>query len=532
MTKMKLGYILHGSLVEGFYMRLLSHQNLEQIKTGKFVTILGKEYRFFSLITDLELQVTNPEILIFPPQHNEKLLADLLKKHDMYTKVLLRPMLMINKANEHTPVKSIPDHFTPVYESTEKDIADVFGNETKRNYFHIGSPIDMETPVCLDLSKFTERSNGIFGKTGTGKTFLTRLILSGLIKTDAATNLVFDMHSEYGVQARQEGTGKSFVKGLKTLFPHKVAIFSLDPASTRQRGCSPDHEVIFDYHDIRVDDILSLQDELNLHPTALEAAHLITLKYKRDWLSVLLQQEGNVKDFAHSIGAHPESVGALFRKLKRLERLPFVVVQKQEKSSIKTIIEYLEQGIHVILEFGKQTSMFCYLLISNIITRRIHARYIEKTERFIATQKKEDQPQKLVITIEEAHKFLNPITSKQTIFGVIAREMRKYFVSLLLVDQRPSSIDQEIISQIGTKLVALLNDEKDINAVLTGINNAHSLRTVLSTLDAKKQALLFGYSLPMPVVIKTREYDENFYKIISDSGKKKISLKSAIEEIY
>ena len=98
--------------------------------------------------------------------------------------------------------------------------------------------------------------------------------------------------------------------------------------------------------------------------------------------------------------------------------------------------------------------------------------YIAKTELFLGSQKKEDEPKKLMITIEEAHKFLNPQAARQTIFGTIAREMRKYYVSLLVVDQRPSGIDPEIISQIGTKIVAQLNDEKDIQAVLTGINNA------------------------------------------------------------
>ena len=52
------------------------------------------------------------------------------------------------------------------------------------------------------------------------------------------------MHSEYGLQARKEGKDQSFVKGLKTLFPDKVVIFSLDPDSTRRRGGMPDVEVI------------------------------------------------------------------------------------------------------------------------------------------------------------------------------------------------------------------------------------------------------------------------------------------------
>jgi DNA helicase HerA-like ATPase len=155
------------------------------------------------------------------------------------------------------------------------------------------------------------------------------------------------------------------------------------------------------------------------------------------------------------------------------------------------------------------------LLIANIITRRIHKAYIAKTELFLGSQKKEHEPKKLMITIEEAHKFLNPHAAKQTIFGTIAREMRKYYVSLLVVDQRPSGIDQEIISQIGTKIVAQLNDEKDIQAVLMGINNGQTLRAILSSLDSKKQALVLGHAVAMPVVVQTREYNEAFYQAMS-----------------
>ena len=81
----------------------------------------------------------------------------------------------------------------------------------------------MDAPVCLDLERLTERSNGIFGKTGTGKTFLTRLVLAGLIHNDKAVNLIFDMHSEYGLQARtkKEHRQEAFVKGLKHCFPKK-----------------------------------------------------------------------------------------------------------------------------------------------------------------------------------------------------------------------------------------------------------------------------------------------------------------------
>ncbi len=135
-----------------------------------------------------------------------------------------------------------------------------------------------------------------------------------------------------------------------------------------------------------------------------------------------------------------------------------------------------------------------------------------------------------MITIEEAHKFLNVQTAKQTIFGTIAREMRKYYVSLLVVDQRPSGIDPEVLSQIGTKIIAQLNDEKDIQAVLTGVNAATQLKIILATLETKKQALLVGHAIAMPVVIQTREYDEHFYRAVMSLPLK--PAKELIQELF
>jgi len=533
----KLGHIVAGSLTEGFELRIAPETDLESIKTGKFVSIVGGQHTFFSLVTDLTLKVTHPDILLFPPSPQEKLLTSIIKQKDIYATVHLKPMLMLTPDGSPSPVKTIPSHFCPVYEASNQDVALIFGdeNEPTKKYFNIGTPLDMKTPVCLNLEKLTERSNGIFGKTGTGKTFLTRLVLAGLIKNEKAVNVIFDMHSEYGLQARKEGAGHAFVKGLKTLFSDKVTIFSLDPDSTRRRGGTPDVAVTIAYQSIHVEDIISLQSELNLHSTALEAAYLIAAKHKKNWLQALLSNGDNLKDFASDLGAHPESIAALYRKLKRVERLPFLkpaaVGAYKNISVVDQMIECIDKGMHIIIEFGNFTSTFCYLLVANIITRRIHTRYVQKTEKFLGSQRKEDEPKKLMITIEEAHKFLNQQAARQTIFGTIAREMRKYYVSLLIVDQRPSGIDPEIISQIGTKIVAQLSDEKDIQAVLTGISNATNLRSILASLDSKKQALLMGHALTMPVVIQTREYDQKFYQAMGDTVTTK-QVDALIQEIF
>ena len=56
--------------------------------------------------------------------------------------------------------------------------------------------------------------------------------------------------------------------------------------------------------------------------------------------------------------------------------------------------------------------------------------------------------------------------------------------------------------------------KRDIGAVLTGVSNASWLRGVLASLDSKQQALLMGHAVPMPVVIRTRDYNPAFYSAL------------------
>jgi DNA helicase HerA-like ATPase len=367
-------------------------------------------------------------------------------------------------------------------------------------------------PVCLDLRRFVERSNGIFGKSGTGKSFLTRLILCGVIKANAAVNLIFDMHSEYGWSAKnEEGTE---VKGLSQLFGSRVAVYTLDMESSRGRGVKPAGEIKIALREISVADIALLQDELRLHRTAVESAALCEDKLGADWVARLLDMNGEeLTDFANLEGGNHASLSALRSKLRLIDRLPFVE-RALEHSTLDQVIAQLERGQHVVLEFGRQRGLLAYILASNVITRRLHELWVKKTERYWNTKDEADRPRPLMITIEEAHKFLNSDAARQTTFGTIARELRKFYVTLLVVDQRPSGIDAEVLSQIGTRITCQLNDERDIDAIFTGVSGGSHLRTVLATLDSREQALVLGHAVPMPMMVRTRKYDPVFYAAI------------------
>ncbi|NET02533.1 MAG: ATP-binding protein [Sphaerospermopsis sp. SIO1G2] len=550
-SEQPLGSVIEGSLIGGLEVRLHSDISVEDMRVGKFLVVQGARSHFFCMLTDVSLGASNTRILTNPPSWEDTFLREVLAGSGTYGMINLAPMLTFtpeaeaplpstngkslnpfvpsntglasfqpqtSSTIELLPVKTIPSHFSQVYEANEDDFRKVFGweDDPHRKNFSIGKPLDMDVPVCIDLNRFVERSNGVFGKSGTGKSFLTRLLLAGVIKKNAAVNLIFDMHSEYGWEAVAEGKNINTVKGLKQLFPSKVEVYTLDPEATKRRGVRDAQELYLSYEQIEVEDIKLCGRELGLSDAALDNASILCNEFGKSWIPQLFNMTGeDIKIFCDEKPGHPGSINSLQRKLLRLDSLKYMRAVSPQ-NYIKKIVQSLESGKNVVIEFGSQSNMLSYMLVTNMITRRIHEHYVKKADKFLQSKNPLDRPTPLMITIEEAHRFLDSAVVQSTIFGTIARELRKYFVTLLVVDQRPSGIDNEVMSQIGTRITALLNDDKDIDAIFTGVSGAGGLRSVLAKLDSKQQALILGHAVPMPVVVRTRPYDSVFYTEIGD----------------
>ena len=508
----RLGMVVSGSLTEGMEVRLDADTSIEDIKVGTFVNIQGQHMRFFGVVTDVALASMDPTLPASPPDVSNPFIRSVVSGTAAYGTITVEPMLTLGAGESVAgldvpqPAKTIPPHFSQVGSATDEDIRTVFGGEDDR-HFWIGSPLDMDTQLCLDIEELVTRSNGVFGKSGTGKTFLTRLLLAGILQKNVASNLVFDMHNEYGWQGTSEGA-TSTVKGLKQLFSSKVAVFTLDEQSSRNRGINPDYVARIGLEEIEPEDVLMLRESLNLSEVAADATYSLQREFGQSkWLVTFLEMSGGeeMRELASRINVNDRALSTLQNRLRRLMRLPFIDAERSH-DSVNRILDYVQnQDMHVVLEFGRYGSdLSAYILVANLLTRRIYARYQQLTER--AAGDGGQSPRPLVITIEEAHKFLNPGIADQTIFGTIAREMRKFNVTLLVVDQRPSGIDDEIMSQIGTKLTCLLDSDRDVDAVLSGVSGSRKLRAVLSRLESKQQALVFGHALPMPVVVRTRDY--------------------------
>lgn len=523
----RLGLIVEGSLVDGLRARLDGNQSVEEIRVGQFVRITGQKHDYFCLVTDVRLDATNRDLLADPPQPDDDFALRVLAGTTAYGALAIQPMLMLARDGSDDgsaedgprPVRTIPPHFAQVFKAAEADFDRVFGAEADHR-FEIGRPLDMDVPVRLDLNRFVERSNGVFGKSGTGKSFLTRLLHCGIVASGSAVNLIFDMHNEYGALSQSEGGYQ--VKGLRPLFGSRVQVYTLDPRS----GTSNDGVIRVGLNEIEIEDIALLADELQLNTTAVDSAGLCEERLGRDWIAQLTDEDADAEEIAQRIRAHPQSLAALQRRLLRIKRLPFVQARVSDRDSgLDRMIAALAQRQHVVLEFGQQSNLLAYMLAANVITRRIHREWTQKVEAH--KQGKGQAPPQLMITIEEAHKFLNSRAANQTIFGTIARELRKYNVTLLVVDQRPSGIDDEVLSQLGTRVTCALNDDKDIDATLAGVSGASHLRAILASLDSRQQAMILGHAVPMPMALRTRSYDQTFYDWVTRAASRRPAAPTA-----
>ena len=542
-----IGYVVGGGLKANLFVRLTIPA--DQVQEGGFVVLESGNWQFYGLVTDLQLGASDPRFAEAPAaQRLSPTVSRLLNEQTLYTNLEVLPALMLERGpelgsadyeswakahqNENTPrplpIKTVPAHHSPVRLASAGDVAEIFGQPGEKGYFEIGKTREQDHPVCINLDKFVQRSSGIFGATGSGKSFLTRIILAGLIEHNAASVLVFDMHNEYGFDDTASDTGQPVI-GLRTKFPTRVRVVGLGRKSAI-RGKTPDFHLELNESDIQPEDIELLSRELNLRdttPTTLEA--LVHSFGAANWFrefkkmsigSVVPDAEGkkvpapdSVAYWANEAGVNVAAAEGLRSKLTRVFNRPYIVesgsTEPAGSDPLKNIIEALKAGQHVILSFGDYETDLDYLLVSNLLTRKIREAWEESTNEFRSHGKTEPRP--LVIAVEEAHKLLNREMAAQTSFSTIARELRKYYVTLLIIDQRPSQIYDEVMSQLGTRVSGWLGDENDIAAVLSGLAGRDALRGMLARLQPKEEVLLLGWGVPMPILVRSRRYDQKFW---------------------
>jgi hypothetical protein len=124
-----------------------------------------------------------------------------------------------------------------------------------------------------------------------------------------------------------------------------------------------------------------------------------------------------------------------------------------------------------------------------------------------------------VLALEEAHSFVKKYneTDETTtaeicsqVFEKIAREGRKFGLSLLISSQRPSELSPTVLSQCNTFLLHRIVNDRDQDLVKRLVpDNIGGLLNELPILPTRK-AILLGWASSIPILVEMRELERKY----------------------
>lgn len=143
----------------------------------------------------------------------------------------------------------------------------------------------------------------------------------------------------------------------------------------------------------------------------------------------------------------------------------------------------------------------------------------------------------LLLVLEEAHRYLsaNMVGAAKEMVQKIAKEGRKFGVGAMLISQRPSEIDETILSQCGTLFALRINNSNDRNKVRSAMSEGMAgivdslpvLRTgeAIVTGEAAKMPMRCRFKLPKPENFpdsKDPKVSENWSRPLQNEDYKKL----------
>jgi len=486
-----LGEVISGAVSTSIELKLKTES--EEVKIGFPVIVEGQKYDFFCIISDILFPTSNAVTMLANADKLRNTIPmtsiDTARGRVFYSIAELQCVQMVDKLNKKTSqFETLPPYFSPGRLANKEDVELVYQAEEEEQSETIGTLRGVEGfEIPIDFKKLIEVPFGIFGRTHSGKTFLNKIILGNILNLNLAQIFVFDMQSEYGWRSRADSS-----PGLKFFFENKVTLLGLDPSTSKQL----DEELFIGENEITPQDlIVAFQD---LSPGMIDAIYEIE-RNKGD-LTLIEAIKVAVDQNSDTLAPRTtrNTLNALGRRISRLERLDFVV--ESGKGTLNNILLYLKKGQSIVIDFGKYgADFFAYVFVANILSRRLYSAYSEMKDMT-------EYPH-LVVLLEEAHKFLDPSVAKETIFDRLAREMRKFKLVLAMVDQRPSRIDSEILSQLANRFILSLTDPKDIIGALSGPVDPASWRAIVKAMPPRT-VLMFGDAIKAPTAMDILLYNE------------------------
>jgi hypothetical protein len=388
--------------------------------------------------------------------------------------------------------------------------------------------IDEQAQAFLDGDKFFQRHAVVVGSTGSGKSWSVAKLIEQIAKLPMANCILFDIHGEYS------GTS-FFADGIQHL---RVA----NPSDLGKTGSLDNNILMLPYWLLTYEEMLAMlldRSDSNAPNQAMlfsktvfaEKENYLTekgdTKYKgsitidspipykiEEVLKELVRLDTEMVAGSRGDKQGPFN-GKLTRFIQRLEakkqdkRLGFLFQVSTDELEIDWMRQLCERlmlgtksnsknaGVKII-DFSEVPSDVLPLVIGLV------ARIIFTVQQW--TDRKKQHP--IALLCDEAHLYIPERTNQDSVselslksFERIAKEGRKYGVSLTVISQRPSEVNRTVLSQCNNFIALRLTNAED-QAVIKKLlpDNLAGLTEVLPVLDIG-EALIVGDASLLPTRI-------------------------------
>lgn len=429
---------------------------------------------------------------------------------------------------------------------TINDLEIIYGGFDDDNSIEVGNiSISESLSAKIDLNKLVSRHCAILGSTGSGKSNSVAVLLNAIAKKSYKSSriLVIDPHGEYNAVLKDKSTvyriNANTSEGEKEFYvpfwalPFEELIRSFPGSLTDQNKDYLRSKILA--AKIQTVDVLKLAIEkeiitadspipFSLNQLWFELDDFERKTFKKDRVTECLIKKGDpvslisseytpagigssepfLNNSAKSLlgflnGMRVKLKDSNYRFLFKPGDLTPDITGKTKKDLDTLLFEWLgsKKPVTILDLSGVPTEIMTS--ISGALLKIIYDSLFWGQNLPIGGK---EQP--LLIVLEEAHNYLkageDSISSRAV--QKIAKEGRKYGVGLVLVTQRPSELDETVLSQCGTIVALRMNNSKDRAHIKSAIQD--ELQTMVDLLPSLRtgEGIVSGEGVKIPSRVK------------------------------
>ncbi|MBS1239355.1 MAG: hypothetical protein H6R45_61 [Proteobacteria bacterium] len=389
-----------------------------------------------------------------------------------------------------------------VYPATNADLRQIYASDG-RSAIQVGTVYptsDIRAGIYIDA--LLGKHFALLGSTGTGKSTSAALILHRICEAAPQGHIVMiDPHGEYAAAFRS--TGLIFdVSNLN--MPYWLMNFE-EHCEVFLKSSGNDYQ---EDSDILAKCLLEARSKNRLAETMGKITVDSPIPYLLSDLTNILQNEMGKLDKATSTAPYMR----IRTKVDELKADPRYQFMFSGMLVGDTMADFIAK-IFRMPPAGKPISIIDVSGVPSDITSTVVA-VLSRLVFDFAIWSREEKPRPILLVCEEAHRYVPNEknadgSSVGRVLSRIAKEGRKYGISLGLITQRPSDLAEGVLSQCGTIISMRLNNERDQSFVKAAM--PEGARGFLDSIPAlrNRECIICGEGVSIPVRVSFDDLDES-----------------------